>query len=31
MIGIIKPIMSQIEKEETVDPVFVDTTVDFIR
>ena len=31
MIGIIKRILSQIEKEEKVDPVFVDTTVDFIR
>ena len=31
MIGIIKRILSQIEKKEKVDPVFVDTTVDFIR
>jgi hemerythrin-like domain-containing protein len=31
MIGIIKRILSQIEREEKVDPVFVDTTVDFIR
>jgi hemerythrin-like domain-containing protein len=31
MIGIVKRILSDIEKEETVDPVFVDTTVDFIR
>jgi hemerythrin-like domain-containing protein len=31
MIGIIKHILYQIEKEETVDPVFVDTMVDFIR
>jgi len=31
MIGIIKRILSEIEKEETLDPVFVDTTVDFIR
>jgi hypothetical protein len=31
MIGIIKRILSQIEKEEKIDPVFVDTTVDFIR
>lgn len=31
MIGIIKRILSQIEKEEKVDPIFVDTTVDFIR
>ena len=31
MIGIIKRIVSQIEKEEKVDPIFVDTTVDFIR
>ena len=31
MIGIIKRMLSQIEKEEKVDPVFVDTTVDFIR
>ncbi|MFO7971638.1 MAG: hypothetical protein R6U40_07790 [Desulfobacterales bacterium] len=31
IIGIIKSTLSEIEKEETVDPVFVDTTVDFIR
>jgi hemerythrin-like domain-containing protein len=31
MIGIIKGTLSQIEKKEKVDPVFVDTTVDFIR
>jgi hemerythrin-like domain-containing protein len=31
MIEIIKRILSQIEKEEIVDPVFVDTTIDFIR
>jgi hemerythrin-like domain-containing protein len=31
MIGIIKRTLSQIEKNEKVDPVFVDTTVDFIR
>ena len=31
MIGIINGVLSQIEKEEKVDPVFVDTTVDFIR
>ncbi len=31
MIGLIKHILSQIEKEEKVDPVFIDTTIDFIR
>jgi hemerythrin-like domain-containing protein len=31
MIGIIKPILSQVEIEEKIDPIFVDTTVDFIR
>jgi hemerythrin-like domain-containing protein len=31
MIGIIESTLSEIEKQETVDPVFVDTTVDFIR
>lgn len=31
MIGIIKHALSQIEKKAQVDPVFVDTTVDFIR
>ena len=31
MILIIKRTLSQIEKKEKVDPVFVDTTVDFIR
>jgi len=31
MIAIIKRTLSQIEKEEKVDPVFIDTTVDFIR
>ena len=31
MIAIIKRSLSQIEKEEKVDPVFIDTTVDFIR
>jgi hemerythrin-like domain-containing protein len=31
MIEIIKRILSQIEKEGIVDPVFVDTTIDFIR
>jgi hemerythrin-like domain-containing protein len=31
MIGIIKRTLSQIEKKEKIDPVFVDTTVDFIR
>ncbi|MBW1863795.1 MAG: cation-binding protein, partial [Deltaproteobacteria bacterium] len=31
MIVQIKRILSQIEKEEKVDPVFVDITVDFIR
>jgi hemerythrin-like domain-containing protein len=31
MIGIIKHTLSKIEKEEKIDPVFVDTTVDFIR
>ncbi|MFH1672889.1 MAG: hemerythrin domain-containing protein [Pseudomonadota bacterium] len=31
MIGIIKRALSQIEKTEKVDPIFVDTTVDFIR
>jgi len=30
MIGIIKNTLSQIEKKEKIDPVFVDTTVDFI-
>ena len=31
MIVIIKQILIQIKEEDTVDPVFVDTTVDFIR
>jgi len=31
MIAIIKQTLSQIEKEEKIDPVFIDTTVDFIR
>lgn len=31
MIAIIKRTLSQIEKEEKIDPVFIDTTVDFIR
>lgn len=31
MIAIIKRSLSQIEKEKKVDPVFIDTTVDFIR
>jgi hemerythrin-like domain-containing protein len=31
MIGIINRALSQIEKNEEVDPVFIDTTVDFIR
>jgi hemerythrin-like domain-containing protein len=31
MIGIIKRTLSKIEKEEKIDPVFVDTIVDFIR
>jgi len=31
MIVQIKRILSQIEKEEKVDPVFIDITVDFIR
>ena len=31
MISIIKRTLSKIEKEEKIDPVFIDTTVDFIR
>ena len=31
MIGIINRALSQIEKNEEVDPVFIDTTVDFVR
>ena len=31
MVAIIKRTLSQIEKEKKIDPVFIDTTVDFIR